>query len=186
MKTVLPFLIFVLPGLLFAGSFERADSVRSWSFPRDHGQHSAYAIEWWYLTSIVSDSVGHDYGIQVIFFRRALSAEPVYPRSAWSVRDIYFAHAVISDLSVGEVHFREKRSRTGPGLAGSDSTRLSVRIHDWEMSSDGNKWFITIQTDSFMIDLETIIPAAPLYHGNQGLSRKGPEQASFYYSDHRL
>jgi predicted secreted hydrolase len=186
MKTVFGFLFFALPGLLLAGSFEQADSVRRWSFPRDHGHHSSYAIEWWYLTSLVSDSIGQDYGIQVTFFRRALSADPVYPQSAWSVRDIYFAHAVISDLSTGKVHVREKRSRTGPELAGSDSTRLSVRIHDWEMYSEGNKWVITVQTDSFLIDLETIIPDEPVFHGNQGLSRKGPEEASYYYSYPRL
>ena len=41
-------------------------------FPEDHGAHPAYRIEWWYLTAVLEDADGTQYGAQWTLFRSAL------------------------------------------------------------------------------------------------------------------
>ena len=42
------------------------------TFPRDHGPHPDYRIEWWYLTANLQDADGQDYGLQWTLFRSSL------------------------------------------------------------------------------------------------------------------
>ena len=69
------------------GDFKRAEGRREWRFPRDHGQHPAYRLEWWYYTGIVSTKDGRRFGYQVTFFRQGLrTRRPDTPGgSAWTV-----------------------------------------------------------------------------------------------------
>ena len=50
----------------------RADEVRVLSFPRDHGRHSEYRTEWWYLSGQLRSDDGAEWGYQFTIFRRAL------------------------------------------------------------------------------------------------------------------
>lgn len=45
------------------------------AFPKDHGAHPEYRIEWWYITANLRDAGGADYGLQWTLFRTALSTE---------------------------------------------------------------------------------------------------------------
>ena len=42
-------------------------------FPRDHGAHPDYRIEWWYLTANLEGADGRAYGAQWTLFRSALA-----------------------------------------------------------------------------------------------------------------
>ncbi|MEM1412154.1 MAG: carotenoid 1,2-hydratase, partial [Pseudomonadota bacterium] len=42
------------------------------SFPRDHGPHPDYRIEWWYLTANLVDESGRPWGVQWTLFRTAI------------------------------------------------------------------------------------------------------------------
>lgn len=33
-------------------------------FPKDHGMHPGYRIEWWYITANLKDEQGRDWGLQ--------------------------------------------------------------------------------------------------------------------------
>src|SRR3954466_11252583 len=39
-------------------------------FPRDHGSHPDFAIEWWYLTGQLYGEQNRCFGFQATFFRR--------------------------------------------------------------------------------------------------------------------
>ena len=41
-------------------------------FPRDHGSHPDFRIEWWYLTANLEDARGRPYGLQWTLFRYAV------------------------------------------------------------------------------------------------------------------
>ena len=63
--------------------FERAVHPREWSFPRDHGRHDGFKIEWWYFTGNLRDASGHLFGYQLTFFRTAFAPRPPTPRRSW-------------------------------------------------------------------------------------------------------
>ncbi len=54
-----------LSGLLGDGadeSYERALTVRPFTFPEDHGPHPAFRNEWWYVTGNLDDEDGRRFG----------------------------------------------------------------------------------------------------------------------------
>ena len=83
-------------------------------FPRDHLPHSAFKIEWWYLTANLTDDSGGEYGVHWTLFRQSMS--PDEPGDSWSNNQIWMAHAAIS---TPEGHLYEERfARGGIGQAG--------------------------------------------------------------------
>ncbi len=44
---------------------------RQFVFPRDHGSHPEFAIEWWYVTGHLAAGDRSRFGFQATFFRRA-------------------------------------------------------------------------------------------------------------------
>ena len=49
----------------------------SFTFPRDHGSHPEYRIEWWYITGHLHDENQDHYGFQATFFSMHLPPTPV-------------------------------------------------------------------------------------------------------------
>ena len=45
----------------------------TFDFPRDHGPHDDYRIEWWYVTANLRSADGTAYGLQWTLFRSALA-----------------------------------------------------------------------------------------------------------------
>lgn len=98
----------------------------------------------------------------------------------------------MSDIE-GETFYQDERfGRGAVGLAGAEvSPRLRVWIEDWSMiAADDAARLMVIhaQADDFAIDLVLDPVKAPAFHGDSGLSQKGPEpgNASYYYSLTRL
>src|SRR4051794_7906542 len=53
------------------------------TFPRDHGSHPDFKIEWWYVTGHLFGEQGQRFGFQATFFRQAgpLSTNQPAPNS---------------------------------------------------------------------------------------------------------
>jgi predicted secreted hydrolase len=170
------------------GSWEQAEKARNWNFPRDHGAHPAYRTEWWYFTGNLEDDEGNRYGYQLTFFRQGMRPQPADPQNPWSLRDIYFAHFTLTDVTARRFVADERVSRTGPGLAGARTDGLGVWLLGW--SARQKACHITLYASNARMELKLdLIPAKPLVmHGENGLSRKGdkPGQASYYVSYTRL
>src|SRR4051812_8999995 len=56
-----------------AKGFAVPQQGRALSFPADHGAHSDYRIEWWYVTANLQGEDGQRYGVQWTLFRSALA-----------------------------------------------------------------------------------------------------------------
>ena len=80
-----------------AEGYTRAEQVRQFSFPRDHGAHPDYRSEWWYVTSVVQDQQGREYGVQFTIFRQALSPSP-QSDNPWQTGQAYMGHLGVSDV----------------------------------------------------------------------------------------
>ena len=43
--------------------FDKAQTIREFKFPADHGPHRRFASEWWYLTLILNSEEGGELGL---------------------------------------------------------------------------------------------------------------------------
>lgn len=171
------------------GRFKKAVPGYVFVFPRDHGNHADYLIEWWYFTGHLKSSEGDIFGYELTFFRRGIENKHTKGNpSKWVVRDIYLAHFAITDVSDKNFYYDEKISREALGKAGSESGQMRVWIDDWSAMQAGEQMKLRAGKDLFQIDLILTPAKPPVIHGEGGISKKGEERgaASHYYSFTRL
>ncbi len=173
-----------------ADGFHRATTVRALRFPADHGPHPQYRLEWWYLTGSLQDAEGQFYGVQFTAFRRAIAPPASSPPSnLWRQSQVYMAHLALSDTTTSR-HLEEQRIvRAHPKLAGARAQPFAVWVDGWTLASSGEMFLplqLNAQSPSFGIDLVMREGKPIVLQGEQGLSRKSEQQASYYYSMTRL
>jgi predicted secreted hydrolase len=158
----------------------------SLQFPRDHGAHPDYRVEWWYLTANLEDSEGRLWGLQWTLFRQALSPRRV--EAGWHSNQVWMAHSAIT---TPDGHFHEQRfARGGIGQAGveqvSASGHFNAWMDDWEWRSNGAallpaKLNFSVGKREIQLLLEST--GELVVNGVDGYSRKSVQgQASYYYS----
>jgi predicted secreted hydrolase len=157
---------------------------RTFAFPSDHGAHPDFRTEWWYVTGTVKTVKGKDLGFQITFFRTRPRVDPRNP-SKFATRQILFAHAAVSDSSVGRLIHDQRAARGGLGIAEAKIGDADVRIRDWRFVrlADG-RFSARIVARGFALNLMFKPTQQPLLQGQGGYSRKGPDpkSASYYYS----
>ena len=158
-----------------------------WQFPRDHGSHPDYRIEWWYYTGNLQTAGGRRFGYQVTFFRVGVDPAPENP-SRWAVRDLYMAHLAVTDVQRGRHLVAERLNRAGVGWAGARVGALMVWNGDWRVDQERGIHRVSALDRRFGIELELEPGKGPIRHGKDGLSQKGaePGNASYYYSMPRM
>ncbi len=182
-------LLFLLPSLGlaqgFAGlgqgqdGFSKPERGAVFSFPRDHGAHPDFRIEWWYLTANLKDTSGRDLGVQWTLFRSA--TEP-FERLDWQSPQFWLAHAA---LTTPDAHYHaEKLSRGGIGQAGVIADPFAAWIDDWQMAGqDFDNLTLRADGERFSYDLMLKAGGPLVFQGDQGYSVKSSQgQASYYYS----
>jgi len=181
--------LFALP-LVAAMKASRAEvrypDVRSGTvlaFPRDHGAHPEFRTEWWYVTGWLEDAKGHSSGIQITFFRSRPGVQES-GSSRFAPKQILFAHAALADPVHGKLRHDQRAARTGFGLVEASVQTTDVRIDDWSLVLDADRYRTRIVSTAFQFELALTATRPPLLQGEAGVSRKGPRpgQASFYYS----
>ena len=178
---------FLALGLLPLSAFAaKADypvvTPRKLVFPRDHGAHPEFRVEWWYVTGWLAGPLG----FQVTFFRARPEEQTDNP-SAFNPRQVLFAHAAISDPKRGRLVHDQRVARAGLSLAQAETERTGVWIDDWRLEQHGHRYEAHVAARDFSLDLDLFARELVL-QGNQGLSRKGhrPHEASYYYSRPQL
>ncbi len=177
--------------------YARALEPRAFRFPQDHGPHPEFRTEWWYVTANLTAPDGRAFGAQLTFFRSALVPELPERESAWNTNQLWMAHAAITDVA-GERHlYAERFAREAVGLAGARAAPLRVWLEDWEIraSPDATSQLphpfpleLSATDEGWAIHLILDEGKPPVFHGEDGLSQKGPEpgNASYYFSFTRL
>lgn len=158
-------------------------------FPRDHGPHPEYRLEWWYYVGNLVTAEGRRFGYQLTFFRSALTPDAIERASSWGTNQVYMAHFALSDIEADQFHAQDRYTRGAAGLAGAQAEPYRVWLEDWSVEGvTPGVERLRAMNDGVAIDLalEWAKPAA--LHGNAGLSQKGAEagNASMYYSLTRL
>ena len=148
-------------------------------FPRDHGAHPDFQIEWWYVTANLTDAAGRDLGLQWTLFRSALEPEE---REGWDSPQLWLAHAAIT---TPDRHFvAERRARGGIAQAGVTAAPFEAWIDDWHMrGATPNDVEMRATGADFAYEVRLTAQAPFIFHGDAGYSQKSASgRASYYYS----
>jgi predicted secreted hydrolase len=158
--------------------YPRVEQGKKLIFPRDHGAHPEYRIEWWYVTGWLDGPLG----FQITFFRARPEDESANP-SSFNPRQILFAHAALSDPKRGRLLHDQRAARAGFSLAHAETDRTGVWIDDWKLELEGDRYQARIAARDFDFDF-SLFSRDLVLQGERGFSRKGhrPEEASYYYS----
>lgn len=164
-------------------------------FPKDHGTHPGYQIEWWYYTGNLESKNGRRFGFQLTLFRYQLhppggkTARPAKP-SEWRTNQLYIGHAALSDLDGGTYLHAQESGREALGIAGAEQDKgvTTIFLKKWSARIGPDQHHLKVETDDFAFDLMIEPMKPPVLHGDTGYSLKGqlPEQSSCYYSFTRL
>ena len=171
--------------------FARAEGPRPFVFPDDHGPHPEYRTEWWYLTGNLRTEEGRPLGMQLTFFRNALSPTPADRDSGWNTNQLWMAHFALTDPDRGLHRTGERFARGAAGLAGGTADPFRVWLHDWEIRGiEGSAFPMRLHAveGDAAITLEIDRGKPPVGQGVDGWSQKGPEpgNASYYLSWTRM
>jgi predicted secreted hydrolase len=176
-----------------ADGFEVPRAGHVFEFPRDHGAHPAFKVEWWYLTGHLFGPAGERFGFQATFFRRALKLRPleVSRDGAFHSDEVFLFHAAVLDVQSGSFVHSERLARSGWD-AGASEQGLSVRVGEARLDAleNGSEKFTleaAVRTNAgFSLTLEALKPL--VVFGKDGVSRKGdsPTAASWYLTFPRL
>ena len=149
-------------------------------FPRDHGPHPDYRIEWWYLTANLRGEDGRDYGVQWTLFRTALA--PVDDGAPWTTSQLWMGHM---GVTTPDDHFHAERlARGGIGQAGVEAEPFRAWIDEWSMEGDTPAQVrLTASGETAAYDLAMSATGPFVPQGEDGYSVKSETgQASYYYS----
>jgi predicted secreted hydrolase len=155
-------------------------------FPRDHGPHPDYRIEWWYLTANLKDATGAQWGAQWTLFRQAMAPGP--QQDGWANQQIWMGHAAVTGAR--SHHYAEKFARGGVGQADAEATPFRAWIDSWEMRGlDGFNaqnvapLSVAASGSDFSYALNLAADRQLVLQGDGGYSRKSERgQASYYFS----
>lgn len=159
---------------------------RALQFPRDLGSHPDFSIEWWYLTGYLrsdADSSAREFGFQLTFFRSRVAATQDM-KTAFAAKQLIFAHGAVTDVAGKKLWHDQRTARQGFGVAQASQTDTAIKLRDWSLVRDGKQYRAVAAGSEFRFELALTQTQPLLLQGDQGLSRKGPQeqQASFYYS----
>jgi predicted secreted hydrolase len=155
----------------------------AYQFPGDHFEHEDFHTEWWYYTGNVTGTHGERFGFELVFFRQGVKGE-VDSKSVWAIRDLYLAHAALTDVNGKRFAFDERVNRAGPGVAGASSGRERIWNGNWSAQWVGENQTLDAVTAQFRFHLQ-LRPEKPfVIQGENGVSQKaeGKGRASHYVS----
>jgi len=176
-----------------ADGFALPQSGHTFSFPRDHGSHDDFKLEWWYITGHLFADDGRRFGFQATFFRSAgsLPGQSGTNNSSFGHEKLFLAHMALLDVKSGTFMHQQRLNRDGWD-AFSATNGLDVRNGNWSLRmTDTNRETMDLRGSfgngaSLQLALQ---PRKPLVvFGQNSVSRKAadPSAASYYLTFPRL
>jgi predicted secreted hydrolase len=177
--------VILLAATLAAGGPVWREAVPGYryQFPRDHFEHQDFRTEWWYYTGNVVDGRGKRFGFELVFFRQGQN-QNTDNQSVWAVKDMYLAHAALTDIDGKHFWYGERPNRAGPGIAGASFAQQRIWNGNWQAKWNGEAQTLDAITRTFRFHFD-LNPEKPfVINGENGLSQKaeGQGRASYYVS----
>ena len=176
--------------------FAYPQAGKQFAFPRDHGSHPDFKIEWWYITGHLYSKADakRRFGFQATFFRQAGStpgAPNAEPADTFAAAPFYLAHMALLDVATQKFIYQERLNRSGWDAGASPQT-LEVRNGNWSLKFEdaaAERMSLIGGVRSEAVFHLALTPAQPLVvFGHDGVSRKGedPRASSYYLTFPRL
>jgi predicted secreted hydrolase len=175
-----------------ASGYAQARPGQALAFPRDHGPHPDFRIEWWYLTANLEDADGRPYGAQWTLFRFA--ARPPENTSAdaanpWQNEQVFMAHMGISTPKEHVAFQRYARGGDHDGVrqAGVRAEPFAAWLDDWRLESTGASWLpleVFARQERYAVHLRLDSERPLVLQGEGGFSQKNPAGTGSYYYSH--
>lgn len=163
-------------------------------FPRDHGAHPGYAIEWWYWVGHLEAVDGsREFGFQSTVFRVEGDAKMIQPKMQqmpFGTQQLFMAHVALSDIDAAKHVHAERILREGwQARASTDTLDLEVGpiVAHWNTSEGCMEKKVALPEGRLLeIKLKPLKPLVKF--GERGISRKGddPTAVSWYWTYPRL
>lgn len=155
------------------------------TFPRDHGPHPDFRIEWWYVTANLQTAGGEQLGVQWTLFRSALQPGR---RVGWADPQIWLGHAAVTTAS--RHYVAERLARGGVGQAAVEAEPFEAWIDNWQMKAATtgladqlDQIDLNAGGEDFHYQLKLQARGPLILQGERGFSVKSAAgQASYYYS----
>ncbi len=161
--------------------FNAADPNYQIDFPKDHGPHEKFRIEWWYFTANLKSESIDDLGIQWTLFKSNL--KPDSRKNPQQKNRFWMAHSAITTETS---HYSEERfARGNTGQAGVALNPFRAWIDNWSMKGDNELENIKLESRGvdFSYSLQLSTKMRPVLQGERGFSEKSEKSAaSHYYS----
>ncbi|MEE4172900.1 MAG: lipocalin-like domain-containing protein [Xanthomonadales bacterium] len=182
-------------------AYTQARPGEALAFPRDHGAHPDYRIEWWYLTANLEDDMGRPWGLQWTLFRTAMvpPGDTVVANGGvaatdgavnpWQNGQVYMAHFAVSAPREHRAFQRYARGGDHGGLrqAGVDASPFAAWLDDWRLESLGETWVplrVRAAQGSVAVDLRLDSDRELVRQGEAGFSQKHPGGGGSWYYSH--
>ena len=172
-----------------ADSYAQARPGQPMIFPRDHGAHPDYRIEWWYLTANLNDADGNNFGIQWTLFRLAVQPpDEREPGDTGMDDQVFMAHFAVSTEDDHMSFQRYARGGQDPDISrvGVTAEPFSAYLDDWALQSTSSNWLpleVKASQDETSMHLQLQSSKPLILQGDNGFSQKHPQGGgSFYYS----
>ncbi len=154
-------------------------------FPRDHGAHPDYRIEWWYITGVLGErGAPPALGLQVTFFRVRTQIDPANP-SRFAAHQLLFAHIALADPAQGRLSVDQQIVRLAAGNARASEGDTDVALGRWRFARNAAGAFeCDVPARSYRLRF-VATPSQPVMpQGQDGYFPKETqgEFASYYYS----
>jgi len=151
-------------------------------FPRDHGAHPDFKLEWWYITGHLFDAGQRRYGFQATFFRQAAPNRTT---------EVHLAHMAVVDPAGKRFFHQERLNRAGWDSVIAQGS-LNLRNGPWALrfvSPGSEQMELSGGIRADILFSLRLTPRKPLViFGENSVSRKGddPTAASYYLTFSRL
>ena len=182
-STLIFFLLFSINSI--CAGFKAVSTPLDWQFPKDHGSHPEYEVEWWYFTGHLTGK--SEYGFEITFFR--VSNDIPSSNLTFHPKDFIITHFALTDVKRQKFYNYEKINRYLPELTYTTQNTLNVKNGPYSIYLDSEGFFnihAKINTESLKLKLK---PTKPItFNGNKGLHKKSEKKnhASHYYTITRL
>jgi predicted secreted hydrolase len=135
----------------------------------------------------VLDARGKRFGFELVFFRMG-QQQTVDNPSAWAIKDLFLAHAALTDIDGRKFYFDQRPNRQGPGIAGASFADQRVWNGNWQVRWNGETQTLDAVTSAFRFHLDMRHVKPFVINGENGVSQKAAERgrASHYVSFPRL
>ncbi|MEX0598539.1 MAG: lipocalin-like domain-containing protein, partial [Candidatus Paceibacterota bacterium] len=76
------------------------------NFPKDHGSHENYPMEWWYFTGHLNSATDRTYGFEITVFRIGVD-DFRESKSPWKSKNLFIVHTALTD-DWGEKYYHQE------------------------------------------------------------------------------